>query len=81
MELLYLFLGICLSACIYFLQELTTAKKAQKSLKFSKQRMLEREALRVKENIFRQMAIEEIAKQKLVYDETTGRYVRRRQID
>ena len=43
--------------------------------------MLEREALRVKENIFRQMAIEEIAKQKLVYDETTGRYVRRRQID
>ncbi len=81
MELLYLFLGICLSACIYFLHELTTAKKAQKSLKLSKQRMLEREALRVKENIFRQMAIEEIAKQKLVYDETTGRYIRRRQID
>jgi len=63
------------------LHESTTAKKAQKSLKLSKQRMLEREALRVKENIFRQMAIEEIAKQKLVYDETTGRYIRRRQID
>ena len=81
MELLYLFLGICLSACIYFLYKLTTIKKTQKSLRLSKQRMLEREALRVKENIFRQMAIEEIAKQKLVYDETTGRYIRRRQID
>lgn len=78
MELLYLFLGICLSACAYFLHKLTTTKK---TLRLSKQRMLEREAIRVKENIFRQMAIEEIAKQKLVYDEKTGRYVRRRQID
>ena len=81
MELLYLFLGICLSVCTYFLYKLTTIKKTQKSLRLSKQRMLEREALRVKENIFRQMAIEEIAKQKLVYDETTGRYIRRRQVD
>jgi hypothetical protein len=80
-ELLYLFLGICLSACAYFLHKLTTTKKTQKSLRLSKQRMLEREAIRVKENIFRQMAIEEIAKQKLVYDEKTGRYVRRRQVD
>ena len=81
MELLYLFLGICLSACAYFLHKLTTTKKTQKSLRLSKQRMLEREAIRVKENIFRQMAIEEIAKQKLVYDEKTGRYIRRRQVD
>lgn len=80
MELLYLFLGICLSACTYFVHKLTTTKKTQ-SLRLSKQRMLEREAIRVKENIFRQMAIEEIAKQKLVYDEKTGRYVRRRQVD
>lgn len=34
-----------------------------------------------KTNIFRKMAIEEIAKQKLVYDEKTGRYIRRRQIN
>ena len=34
-----------------------------------------------KTNIFREMAIEEIARQKLVYDEETGRYVRRRQIN
>lgn len=34
-----------------------------------------------KTSIFREMAIEEIAKQKLVYDEESGCYVRRRQIN
>ena len=34
-----------------------------------------------KTSIFREMAVEEIAKQKLVYDEASGRYVRRRQIN
>ena len=34
-----------------------------------------------KTNIFREMAIEEIAKQKLIYDEETGQYIRRRQIN
>ena len=34
-----------------------------------------------KTNIFREMAIEEIAKQKLIFDEESGCYVRRRQIN
>ena len=34
-----------------------------------------------KTNIFRHMAIEQIANQRLVFDEKTGKYVRRRQID
>tara|TARA_R110000782_G_scaffold171695_3_gene263418 strand:- start:80 stop:202 length:123 start_codon:yes stop_codon:yes gene_type:complete len=34
-----------------------------------------------KENVFRKLAIEEIARQKLVYDKKTGGYVRRRQIN
>lgn len=33
------------------------------------------------DNIFRQMAIEQIASQKLIYDEKSGKYVRRRQIN
>jgi len=80
-ELLYLFLGICLSAGAYFLYKLTTIKKTQKNLRLSKQKMRDMKAAYCQENIFRQMAIEEIAKQRLVYDEKTGRYVRRRQVD
>tara|TARA_A100001201_G_scaffold82021_2_gene73066 strand:- start:185 stop:505 length:321 start_codon:yes stop_codon:yes gene_type:complete len=34
----------------------------------------------INDNIFRQMAIEQIASQKLIYDEESGKYVRRRQI-
>ena len=31
-------------------------------------------------NIFREHVIDEISKQRLIYDETTGRYIRLRQI-
>jgi len=31
-------------------------------------------------NVFREHAIDEISKQRLIYDETTGRYIRLRQI-
>jgi hypothetical protein len=31
-------------------------------------------------NVFREHVIDEISKQRLVYDETTGRYIRLRQI-
>ena len=37
--------------------------------------------MKKKDNVFRHMAIEQIANQKLVYDEKTGMYVRRTQID
>ena len=57
-------------------QELDRARKEYQSL-----RLAERMETRHKTNIFREMAIEEIARQKLVYDEETGRYVRRRQIN
>jgi hypothetical protein len=31
-------------------------------------------------NVFREHVIEEISKQRLIYDETTGRYIKLRQI-
>lgn len=54
-------------------------QRAQKE--YQKRRLSEMREKRQKTNIFREMAIEEIAKQKLIYDEETGRYVRRRQIN
>ena len=57
-------------------QELNRARK-----EYQRAHLEERNQTRYKTSIFREMAIEEIAKQKLIYDEETGRYVRRRQIN
>ena len=57
-------------------QELNRSRREYQSL-----RLAERMETVNKTNIFREMAIEEIAKQKLIYDEESGRYVRRRQIN
>ena len=48
---------------------------------YTKRRLCEMKERNRKENVFRKLAIEEIARQKLVYDKKTGGYVRRRQIN
>ena len=48
---------------------------------YQRRRLSEIRDSRQKTNVFRKMAIDEIAKQKLVYDEEAGCYVRRRQIN
>ena len=48
---------------------------------YQRRRLSEIRDSRKKTNVFRKMAIDEIAKQKLVYDEESGCYVRRRQIN
>ena len=80
-ELLYLSLGVCSTALIYLLYKLAIIKKAPRSSVYSKQKIRDMKTAHCKKNIFRQMAIEEIARQKLVYDERSGGYVRRRLID
>ena len=58
------------------LEEIARAQK-----EYSRARMEELSDTHKKTNVFRELAIEEISKQKLVFDEETGAYVRLRQIN
>jgi membrane protein insertase Oxa1/YidC/SpoIIIJ len=91
-EFLFITLCVCLLILSYFAYKFIIFRQNQKSILQIKQIRNEYKKARAKElqevrnnqkktNIFREMAIEEIAKQKLIYDEESGCYVRRRQIN
>ena len=96
MEFLYLILCISLSIVGYFVYKFYIFREKQKICEeiladssrqiatehdYDPDRLRSIKQLHEKTSIFREMAIEEIAKQRLVYDEASGRYVRRRQIN
>jgi Tfp pilus assembly protein PilV len=56
-------------------------KIARNKLEYRKARMREMSETHKKTNIFREMAIDSIARQKLIFDEDSERWVRRRQIN
>lgn len=70
---------ITLTCCIVqYLQFLKDEKIKQNN---NVQKKINTLKMKKKDNVFRHMAIEQIANQKLVYDEKTGMYVRHTQID
>ncbi len=66
-------------------QQLLEYKCSEEILKYrtthGRQRMQELNNNYKKTNVFREMAIEQIAKQKLVYDDENGCYIRLKQIN
>ena len=76
-------LCICLSIVVYhaikFVQY-TKIQKARKEYALYRYKEMQETSKKPETNIFRDMAIEAIASQRLVYDERTGKYIRRRQI-
>lgn len=85
MEYLMFILCVCLCVAGYYTYSFISFRKNQKLIKnrldYRKARMKEANETYKKTGIFREIAIEEIAKQKLIYDEKSGRYIRRRQIN
>lgn len=85
MEYLMFILCVCLCVVGHYTYSFISFRKNQKLIKnrldYRKARMKEANEAYKKTGIFREIAIEEIAKQKLIYDEKSGRYIRRRQIN
>ena len=85
MEYLIFILCVCLCVVGYYTYNFIIFRKNLKLIKnrldYQKARMKEANETYKKTGIFRKIAIEEIAKQKLIYDEKSGRYIRRRQIN
>ena len=67
--------------CKNMMEQCMLEEIQQSREEYQRRRLSEIRGSRYKINIFRKMAIDEIAKQKLIYDEETGCYVRRRQIN
>lgn len=85
MEVLFIILGICMSTLGYFCYKFMEFRKEEavrmQKLNFKIQTLLDGVYKAPKEeNVFREMAIDEISKQKLVYIPETGMYERRKQI-
>ena len=74
---------MCLSILAYFVYNSVILRitMSKQQPHYTKRRLCEMKERNRKENVFRKLAIEEIARQKLVYDKKTGGYVRRRQIN
>ena len=85
MKFLYVVLGVSLSIMGYFFykfQEFRQNQMIREQVLNTKVQTLLHEAQsgQPQENIFREMAIDEISKQTLIYDASTGVFVRRKQI-
>jgi hypothetical protein len=94
MEYIMIMLGVCLSVIGYYGYNFIIFRRNQNSIlkqrlqqltkdriEYQKARMKEANETYKKTGIFREMAIDSIVKQKLIFDEQTGRYIRLTEIN